>query len=44
VIGMIATVFDVWLETLFIAIGFIHLSKIAGGYHTDTLLTIHKNI
>jgi accessory gene regulator B len=37
-IGTMATVFNAWVETIFITIGFLPLRRIAGGYHADTLL------
>lgn len=38
VIGLIATIFDLWIETIFNLLGFIVLRKYAGGYHSETLL------
>lgn len=38
VISLISTIFNVWLETVGILIGFVPLRKIAGGYHSETLL------
>lgn len=37
VVCITATVFNVWVETLCLMIGFAPLRKIAGGYHADTL-------
>lgn len=39
VISLISTIFNVWLETVGILIGFVPLRKIAGGYHSKTLLS-----
>jgi len=37
-IGIIVTIFEAWVESLFIAIGFMPLRRSAGGYHAETLL------
>ncbi len=37
-IGTMATLFNAWVETIFITIGFLPLRRKAGGYHADTLL------
>ena len=38
VLSILATIFKLWLVTIFISIGFIPLRLIAGGYHAKTLL------
>jgi Membrane protein putatively involved in post-translational modification of the autoinducing quorum-sensing peptide len=37
IIGMIATISDMWIETIFISLGIIPIRMVAGGYHAKTL-------